>query len=154
MLIHGHPGRTNYIFVFKQSCVRSAVGINQTVKTKVAVMREFTRIAAVAVDIAIIGSFSVIYRMVTPFPYKSAAKVIVFHSKTIIIFNVTRTVAHCVTVFTDYKRLARRCAVNIVIFPMISLFIVVYKNIKTASVTAVVFDLRDGGIHAADGVEI
>ena len=101
VLVEGcHPRRAVDVFVFQQSGVDAAVGVDQTVHTEVTVVRELIRVAAVGVNLPSVRRGTAVDGMVAPFPDKSSAGAVVFFHQTEVVFQVARAVAHGVTVFT------------------------------------------------------
>ena len=106
LLIKGYdPGRPEDIFKFQQACVEPPVRIDQTIHTEISVMRIFPMVAAVCVFLLSLNRPAHINSMVTPFPDKSSAELVIFLDQFKIIFQVPRSIPHSMAVFTHDKRL-------------------------------------------------
>ena len=101
------PDRPVDIFKFRQGRVRSAVRRYQTVHAEVPVVGEFSVVAAIEITVTPVGSLSVVYRMIAPFPHKAAADAVILFDQGVIILKIPGAVSHGVTVFAHQKRLVR-----------------------------------------------
>ena len=103
-IIAGTQGAMD-VFVFHQSRVGSSVGIDQTVQTEVSVMLQFSVVSAVPVHGLAVSGSPLVDGVIAPFPDESPAKGGIFFRQVEILFKVTGTVPHGVTVFDQQKRL-------------------------------------------------
>ena len=112
-IISGDPDWAVYILELKQSCVRSAVRIDQAVHTEIAIVNSLAVVTSVGVHSLAIWRFAHIDGVVTPLPHKSSTGGIVAVEELEVVLQISGTVAHGMTVFAQNVRLV---AVTINIF--------------------------------------
>ena len=104
-IIVSDPGRTVDILEFKKSCVWSAVRIDQTVHTEVAVVDSLTAVSTVGVHSLAVCRFALVYGVVAPLPHKSSASGFVAVEELEVVLQISGTVAHGMAVFAQDVRL-------------------------------------------------
>ncbi len=94
-----YPCRTAGILIFQKPCMWCTVWIHKPVYTEIAIMYIFPMVTAIIIYCFAIFCNSLIYCMVTPFPYKPATHNIIVINYLEIIFKVSWPIPHCMTVF-------------------------------------------------------
>ena len=125
----GRPERSVDILIFKESCVRPAVRIDQTIQTEIRVMLQLAVVAAVPVHVFAGRSPPLVDGVVTPLPDESAAECGILFRQIQIFLKITGAVAHGVAIFHQEKRLV-------------------------GSIVQIVCHLGKGGIHAPEQVDV
>ena len=83
--------------------MRAAVRIHKSVAAEISVVVFFAPVSAVAVFNLAVAGLSHNYTVVAPLPDKAAAETFRAVEDLMIIFEVSRTVSHCMTVFAENK---------------------------------------------------
>ena len=94
------PDRPPAFLQLFQSCVRSPVRVYKPVHTEVPVMGEFAGVSAVVVNRLSFFCLTLPGGVVTPFPHKAAGKLIILINHLLVVFNISRAVAHGMHIFT------------------------------------------------------
>ena len=102
-----YPDRTVDILILHNASVGAAIRIDQSIHTEVAVVGIFAVVAAVPVHRFAVGRLPLVNSMVAPFPNKPAAHTLVLLDELPVVFQISRPVAHCVSVFTHQVGLVR-----------------------------------------------
>ena len=101
--IRQNSHRTINIFIFQQSRMRCTIRIDQPVHTEIAIMNGFSMIPSIIISGLSIFCRSMCDRMITPLPDKPATHPIILMDHLKIIFKISRSVSHAVTVFHQQK---------------------------------------------------
>ena len=147
-VIGNNPCRAVYILVFQQSCVYCSVRIYQSIYTEIAIMNFFAMVAPISIySLSILGN-AMSNRMVTPFPDKAAAHFIIILNHLEVIFKISRTVSHTVTVLYQEEGFASiliqiflnfgKCRVHPAV--NIQVAVIIYFIIITVSCTLILCD--------------
>ena len=108
ILIKGRNAhRAVYVLELHQAGVRTAIRIDQTIHAEIAVVRILAMVAAVQILLPAILSLARIDRVITPFPDECAAHHFVGLDEPPVVLQISRTVAHSMSIFTHEIRLIR-----------------------------------------------
>ena len=86
--------------------MRSSIRIYKSIHTEVSIIHLLTMITAIVVNGFPVFSYTLIYCVVTPLPYKSATHNIVLLNELEVILEISRTISHTVTIFNQQEWLA------------------------------------------------
>ena len=104
-IIVSDPGWTVDILEFKQPSVRPAVRIDQAIHTEIAIVDSLTAVSTVGVHILAVCRLAPVYGVVAPLPHKTATGGFVAVEELEVVLQISRTVAHGMTIFAQDVRL-------------------------------------------------
>ena len=108
-----HSQRAQHILVFQQSGMGSTVGGHQAVSAEVAVMQHLAKVAAIAITLPALLILADGGRMIAPLPHERAADALLALHQAEIILQVSRPVAHGMTILAHDIGLAHRMLAEI-----------------------------------------